>query len=413
MSSFLSGPLPGTTPLPSPQPPSSDAVTLQKVDPGVLPLLGTEGDLSAFKEALQKQLNHCINLRKNLGNQDGKTEGRARDFVFGARQVSRETWCIDTNQKFLELAQNASSFSDLMAKASSAFDWYRYEDFQGEPRKVLFTGYDAPTLEASLTPTADMQVPLYRQPPDLVDVFDNGEDHWRERDSDGSYTLFPDRKAIDIDGVLKGQGLELAYITDWYSAFVLQIQGSGRLNIHTPQGIQSRFINYAAQNGRPYVSIGHYLKEQGVPEEELTEPGMRRYFQDHPDQLMPVLSQNPSYVFFQFEDDGPYGCEHVILTPHHSIAVDPQYVPLGAVTLFQTQRPVSDEIGNGTNPNDWKSFSTLAVAQDIGGAIQGPGRVDIFWGGDAYAEEASGLMHHPGSLFIALVKDTALKDLGK
>lgn len=383
-------PTPPIVPAPAP---TQGPVSLLKVEPSELPALNAEGDLEAFKDSLKKQIARC---KAPEAHRDHKV------YNFGGKSIDRQTWCLDTNNQFLALAETSKSFTDLMSAAHETFDWYRYEDGAQNPHSVLFTGYDAPTLEASLTPTPQMNVPLYRRPDDLVEVKINGQEVWRKLEPDGSLSLFPDRKAIDQGGVLKGQGLELAYVSDWFSAFILQVQGSGRLNIHTPNGVKSQFINFAAENGHAYVSVSHYLKEQGVPANELTVPGMRRYFDAHPDLLLPDLAINPSYVFFQLAENGPYGSEAVILTPHHSVAIDPSYYPMGAVTLFNTQRPSSvDSTGS-----DWTSFSTLAVTQDVGGAIQGPGRVDIFWGGDSYAETAAGLMAEQGGFFIALPKNT-------
>ena len=42
------------------------------------------------------------------------------------------------------------------------------------------------------------------------------------------------------------------------------------------------------------------------------------------------------------------------------------------------------------------------MAQDIGGAIKGPVRADVFWGWDAEAEARAGRMRQSGTDFLLL-----------
>lgn len=357
-----------------------------RVAASALPKVQAEGDLEAFKTALTRQIARCREQDLN------------EEFRFGNRLVTRRKWCVETNQRFLELADESLDFSELMEKARDQFEWYQSEGSDGKGN-VVFTGYLSLSVHASLSPTTEYNVPLYSKPADLVQTQVDGELVWRRKNPDGTLTLFPAREEIVEGDILKNQGLELAYTNDAFEAFILQVQGSGILILQHPDGvIERRFINYAGKNGQPYVSIGKALKDAGVPEEYLSLFGMRKWFKMHPEQLMPTLLKNPSYVFFKFAEDGPYGTDSVILSPRHSIATDRRVFPQGAVTLFNTQHPlVSDGEVTG-----WKDYSSLAVNQDTGSAIVGPGRVDIYWGDDDYAEQMSGRMNNPGSLFIAL-----------
>ena len=75
-----------------------------------------------------------------------------------------------------------------------------------------------------------------------------------------------------------------------------------------------------------------------------------------------------------------------------------------AVVLFpaflQTQIPVVDGAGR---IDRWMNFSAFALNQDTGGAIRGPGRVDIFWGNGPYAQIAAGHMQHKGSFYLLIL----------
>jgi membrane-bound lytic murein transglycosylase A len=44
----------------------------------------------------------------------------------------------------------------------------------------------------------------------------------------------------------------------------------------------------------------------------------------------------------------------------------------------------------------------LMMAQDIGGAIKGPVRADVFWGWGSEAEERAGKMRQPGTEYVLL-----------
>lgn len=92
----------------------------------------------------------------------------------------------------------------------------------------LDTGYYEPELAASRRPTPGYAVPLYRRPPDLVEVdlrrFDPalaGKRVWG-RVVGKALAPYPDRAAIDA-GALVGQRLELAFAADPYAAFFLEI----------------------------------------------------------------------------------------------------------------------------------------------------------------------------------------------
>jgi len=114
-----------------------------------------------------------------------------------------------------------------------------------------------------------------------------------------------------------------------------------------------------------------------------------------------VLDQNPSYVFFREVNDlrpdqGPPGALGVPLTPGRSIAVDRSFIPLGVPVFVATTDPVTGA--------PWRR---LAIAQDVGGAIRGPVRTDIFFGWGHDAEDRAGRMRQQGTEFLLLPKAPA------
>jgi membrane-bound lytic murein transglycosylase A len=85
----------------------------------------------------------------------------------------------------------------------------------------------------------------------------------------------------------------------------------------------------------------------------------------------------------------------VALTPGRSLAIDRDHLPLGPPLWLDAMAPRPD--GAGETP-----LRRLMVAQDTGGAIKGPVRGDVFWGGGAEAEAIAGRMKHPGRMWLLL-----------
>jgi len=206
--------------------------------------------------------------------------------------------------------------------------------------------------------------------------------------------LVPYHTRSEIDqGALEGQGLELAWV-DPVEAFFLHIQGSGRVLF--PDGRQL-LVNYADQNGRPYVSLGRVMIERGLlARDGLSMQKLKQYLFDHPDEVQELLTTNPSYVFFRVVEAGPLGCLGVPLTPGRSLALDRRIFPDAALGFIRTQKPVVDQ----GQIAGWQDFSRLVLFQDTGGAIKGPGRADLFFGHGPEAELGAGHMKKTGRLAV-------------
>ncbi len=110
---------------------------------------------------------------------------------------------------------------------------------------------------------------------------------------------------------------------------------------------------------------------------------IRSYLNEHPEEVAEILNQNPSYVFFQTEDQGPLGCFGFPLTPGRTIALDRRIFPPAALVYITAQKPMVDEEGN---IQSWTEFGRFALNQDTGGAIRGPARADIFGATDLTPE---------------------------
>lgn len=265
----------------------------------------------------------------------------------------------------------------------------------------LFTGYFEPVLEGSRRPDARFRHPLYRRPGDLVTVelgrFDPTLEGRRIAGRVEAGRLVPYFTRAEIDaGALAGRGLELAWVADPVALFFLHVQGSGRIAL--AEGGTMR-VGYADQNGHPYRAIGRNLVEMGaLSRDEVSMQSIRAWLVAHPERTFELLHTNPSYVFFRelpsSEDGaGPPGAQGVPLTPGRSLAVDRRFVPLGVPIWLDTTAP---------SPEGERPLRRLVVAQDVGGAIRGPVRGDLFWGSGTEAEYAAGHMKSRGRYWLLL-----------
>ena len=294
----------------------------------------------------------------------------------------RITWRQDRSGLTLPSDWQAVCRDAETATDAAAFFAENFEGVEIAGGEGFATGYFEPEIKASRTRAPGYDVPLYRRPPDLVDI-DLGafRDEWQGRTLRGRLERtrvvpYPGRAPI-MEGALAGKGLELAWAADPNEAFFLEIQGSGRLSL--PDGTTMR-IGYDSQNGRDYVPIGRVLVDMGeLPRDGVSMQSIKAWLAAHPDRAEQVRNANPSVVFFReltglAPDDGPRGALNIPVRPQVSVAVDPAFIPYGT--------PLIATLEGGD--------ARLHVAMDTGGAIKGAGRLDIFQGTGTQAGEAAG-----------------------
>jgi membrane-bound lytic murein transglycosylase A len=296
--------------------------------------------------------------------------------------------------------------SSVRAYFESAFEPYKIIKRSSTTREDtgLITGYFEPLLRGARSASTQYAAPLYAPPPDLLIV--------------DLAALYPELKGKRVRGRLQGnrvipyytraelssdptlRGQEIVWIDNAFDALMLEVQGSGRVQL--PDGSIIR-LQYADQNGQPYHSVGRYLVQVGaLSVEQATIPGIRAWLQAHPERLQEVLNANPSVVFFgelPLGDPnlGPKGAQGIPLTRERSIAVDPAWVPLGTPVFLATTLPDSN-----------LPLQHLVIAQDTGGAISGAPRADYFCGSDPAAADLAGRMRQQGSLWMLWPKGVPL-----
>jgi membrane-bound lytic murein transglycosylase A len=265
----------------------------------------------------------------------------------------------------------------------------------------LITGYFEPVIEGARTRDADNRYPIYGVPDDLivVDLTSVNPDlrNMRLRGRVEGRRLVPYYSRAEIDSRAALPASIIAWAKDPVELFFLQIQGSGQIQL--ADGARLR-VGYADQNGHPFRSLGRYLVDRGeLPLEQASMQNIKAWAAANPHKLQDALNANPSYVFFRevYGQEGPFGALNVPLTAGYSLAVDRRFIPLGAPVYLATTYPLSEE-----------RLERLMTAQDVGGAIRGAVRADLFWGSGADAGAQAGRMRNPGRMWLLWPKGRPL-----
>ncbi|MBU7585277.1 MAG: MltA domain-containing protein [Nostoc sp. TH1S01] len=306
--------------------------------------------------------------------------------AYPVTEITRDR-VIKSLKRFRELLLKSQSANELHQAIEREFVYYQSvgKDQKGT---VLFTAYYEPLYLASRLPTAEFRYPVYRLPSDF--------NSWPQ----------PHPTRLELEGAdgLQGtkgklRGLELFWFRDRLEPYMIQIQGSARLQLTDKT---QTTIGYAGNTAYNYKSIGRELANDGkLPLQGMTMPIILDYFQQHPSELNIYIPRDPSFVFFQENHGAPaQGSINVPLTSERSIATDKSLMPPGALALIRAAFPFVQ--ANGAMEH--QIVSRYVLDQDTGGAIRGAGRVDYFLGTGKIAGERAGVTVSNGQLYYMLLK---------
>ena len=276
------------------------------------------------------------------------------------------------SQFFRNLSLRAKGKNKRVSSSQEFFEHSFVPTLIDFPNRSFFTGYYEAEILGSAVPDKEFQFPIYKRPPDLK-----------------KGTKWLSRRELEESNILQNKSLEIVYLRSQAEVFLLQVQGSGRVTLTNGSVIR---VGYDGRNGHEYISIGQILIKRGVfSAENISGHAVKNWLMLNPQIADELLYQNPSYIFFKVmsdleEEAGPIGTSNSSLEELRSIAVDPQYIPLGS--------PVWIEI-KGSYP-----LNRLMVAQDTGSAIKGPSRVDIFFGRGDDAEKMAGQIKDYGRVAV-------------
>ena len=289
--------------------------------------------------------------------------------------------------RFRQLLLSADSPEELQQAIAQEF--VLYSSIGNDDRgTVSFTGYFEPVYRASRVPTAEYRYPLYRKPANF--------DSWSNP--------HPTRAQLEgKDGLLGNKsilvGNELVWMSDRLEAFLVQVQGSAKLQLTDGTTMS---VGYGGTTNYPYTSLGKELVKEGIfTLEELTLPKLLAYFQTNPEALDRYIPRNNRFVFFRdTEGKAPTGNLGVEVTGDRSIATDKSLMPPGGLALIVAPIPLVTETGE----IKIDLVDRFVLDQDTGSAIKGTGRVDVFLGSGTEAGDSAGLLHGDGRLYYLLLR---------
>nr|WP_325252594.1 MltA domain-containing protein [Amylibacter sp.] len=321
-------------------------MTVKAVSFADLPGWETDDHAAALAVFVQS----CDKIREN-------SQTRAQDWAEVCAFARRESYAKNTPKA------TARAFFELF------FQPVLIED--GAP--TLFTGYYEPEIIGSRFRAGKFQYPLYKRPREM-----KLGSPWKTR-------------AEIESGALAGRNLELAWLADPVENFFLHVQGSGRIKLN--EGGSMR-VGFDGKNGQPYRSIGKEMVRLGILSAHKASAGrIKAWVRKNPNDGRRILQHNPSFVFFRElagldPDAGPPGAMGVSVSTGRTIAVDDDYTPLGAPVWIDKR---------GRDP-----IRRLMVAQDVGSAIKGAQRADVYYGSGAEAGRIAGRIKDAGRMYTLL-----------
>ncbi|WP_368670144.1 murein transglycosylase A [Microcoleus sp. LEGE 07076] len=336
---------------------------------------GQPGDRELLKRSIDNSLRYLNTSAAAAAYSRYRVSGITRDRV--RRSLDR----------FRQLVVSSTTASQLQESVKREFVFYKSIGKDGKGT-VSFTGYFEPTYSASRTANSEFRYPLYRLPPNI-----------------GSWSK-PHPTRLDLEGAdgLQGskgllRGLELVWLRDRFQAFLVQVQGSARLQL--AEGGEMT-VGFAGKTSHSYTGVGRELVKDGkFTLDELTLPKLTEYFSNFPTEMDKYLPKNQSFVFFR-ETNGapPTGSIGVPVTAERSIATDKSLMPPGALALISTKLPYPNAAGK----LEQNAVNRYVLDQDTGGAIKGAGRVDVFMGTGNLAGDRAGYINSTGELYYPLLK---------
>jgi membrane-bound lytic murein transglycosylase A len=379
--------------------------------PAAMPSLVDDMQLGGVAEGLEVQIQQ---LKKSS----------ATDLTFGPRTVPREAYIRALEYLMVEAKADPSGerFRAALKDKFDAFEVYGRDQW-GE---IFMTSYFEPVIEGSVKAGGKFTQPLYQRPKDMIDV---DLDSFREArpslnmldqapmeqrtlgntlrgrlivspdpEKPSKVVAYPNRAGI-YSGEVKKVAQPLVFV-DPIDAFILEIQGSGVVKLKDGKELK---VGYAAQNGHPYVAIGKHLFDI-IPKEKMSMFAIENHLRSLPvEEARKVMELNPSYVFFRpLTTNGITFFGNGLVTGR-TVATDQFYFPKGTLAFLEFEMPQFVDV-NAVEASAWTPSSRFVFDQDTGGAIRGPGRLDLYSGRGPAAKQVAAVMKNKGRLYYFVPK---------
>jgi membrane-bound lytic murein transglycosylase A len=145
------------------------------------------------------------------------------------------------------------------------------------------------------------------------------------------------------------------------------------------------------------IDQGHFTFDQ------MSLDSMKAWLSADAERGRNAMWQNKSFVFFRplegAEAGSAMGVMNIPLSADRSLAVDTSVHAIGTPVYV-----VSPALTHATPAGE--GFARLMIAQDVGSAIRGPERGDIYFGSGDRAGALAGITKHPGRFYVLHPNDS-------
>lgn len=244
--------------------------------------------------------------------------------------------------------------------------------------EVKFTAYFTPELQASRTKTGAFRYPVLGVP------------------SDDSTRRLPRAALVNAAQASPGDNV-LAWVQHPLDLYHMQLQGSGYLRFRDGH---REYLGFGGSNGRPLTPIARALAESAWDVPYRSVAAIRKWMSADLAARGEVLDACANYVYFRRGATRPTGAGAVTLSPMVSVAADPAHYPLGAVLLAAVPNPSAPGV----------TETRVLLVQDVGAAIKGRHRLDLYTGIGPEALRRAQHMSHVGEVFVLAPQTIRLPD---
>lgn len=325
-----------------------------------------------YREALESFLESCSRFLS-------RRDDRPVVHQFGEKIKNTDFYSV------CKIGDVVRNYPDDLIKVFFEMYFVPYRVVDRGSTKSLFTGYYVPEILAKKTRDRTFKYPIYRKPPDVI-----------------SGIKYYTREEIHY-GALSNRNLEILYTNDPVELYFMHIQGSGIAKLVD----ENKYVNigYDGKNNRSYSSLANQTKYNVDPAYSkkfgANSKALKRELKKDLTEAVRLFNSNESYVFFKFLNDRNFkGAFGTRLIPFRTVAVDNKYIPLGFPLWLSTKH---------TKEKSVKEFNRLVFANDVGSAVKGVNRGDIFFGFGRDGEDNSSAQHAEGQYFLLVPVKIAKK----
>jgi membrane-bound lytic murein transglycosylase A len=255
---------------------------------------------------------------------------------------------------FRKMLAKDRSYEEFLLELKQNFDFYQPKSSSNGSK---FTGYYTPEIHASYTKTKQLTYPLYLTKSSKPDFYVQGRSDIKKLEMEGAGIL-----ALD-----DGETFNLQY--------------AGRKTI-----------------------LDKILSKQIKVVKKIVKIKGKKYVK-----VVKVKRKLQSKAVFYIADNGPLGALSTQLVPGYSAAMDTDLTPSGSLIYIKS----NDSNASIGNLDEKKTgFESFMLVHDTGGAIKGPGRVDIYCGEGSDAKNCTYNVSSRGLVYLLVAKKESLKDFG-